>query len=60
VRTTARCRQDGCKGDLVQLESLDTKEMFNARVIGTREAAVANVSEPLPREQPRLRTAQRR
>jgi flagellar basal body P-ring formation protein FlgA len=40
VRTTARARQDGARGELVQLESLDTRERFDARVTGPREAAV--------------------
>jgi flagella basal body P-ring formation protein FlgA len=40
VRTTARARQDGAQGELVQLESLATRERFEARVTGPREAAV--------------------
>ena len=33
-RTTARARQDGARGELVQVESLETKERFDARVVG--------------------------
>ena len=40
VRTQAHSRQDGARGDLVQVESLDTGERYDARVIGLREAAV--------------------
>jgi flagella basal body P-ring formation protein FlgA len=40
VRTTARAREDGVRGELVQLESLATRERFVARVVGPREAAV--------------------
>ena len=40
VRTTARSRQDGAKGDLVQVESADKRERYDVRVTGPREAAV--------------------
>jgi flagella basal body P-ring formation protein FlgA len=40
VSTTARARQDGSRGELVQLESLETRETYDARVTGRREAAV--------------------
>jgi flagella basal body P-ring formation protein FlgA len=40
VRTTARARQDGAKGELVQVETLETREPYDARVTGLREAAV--------------------
>jgi flagella basal body P-ring formation protein FlgA len=40
VRTIARATQDGSLGDLVQVESIQTKEKFDARVTGFREAAV--------------------
>jgi flagella basal body P-ring formation protein FlgA len=47
VHTTARARQDGARGDLIQVESLETKERFEARVTGLREASVfAPVSGP--------------
>jgi flagella basal body P-ring formation protein FlgA len=40
VRTTARARQNGAKGELVQVESLETREPYDVRVTGHREAAV--------------------
>ncbi len=40
VRTQARAREDGAQGDLVQVESLETRERYDAQVIGDREAAV--------------------
>jgi flagella basal body P-ring formation protein FlgA len=40
VRTLARATQDGALGDLVQVESIQTKEKYDARVTGFREAAV--------------------
>ena len=44
VSTTARGRQDGARGELVQLESLETREIYDARVTGFREAAVFTAS----------------
>jgi hypothetical protein len=40
VRTTGRARQDGAAGELVQVETLETGERYEARVTGLREAAV--------------------
>lgn len=40
VRNTARVRQDGSRGELVQVESLETKERYDARVVGLHEVAV--------------------
>jgi flagella basal body P-ring formation protein FlgA len=40
VRTTARARQDGAHGQLVQVETMESKERYDVRVIGVREAAV--------------------
>lgn len=40
VRTTARALQNGFKGELVQVESLETRERYDARVTAPREAAV--------------------
>jgi flagella basal body P-ring formation protein FlgA len=40
VQTTVRAREDGARGDLVQVESLQTQERFDARVVGPRAAAV--------------------
>lgn len=60
VRTTARAMKDGAYGDLVQLESLQGKQRFDARVVGSREAAVltaTNTSSAEPAK--RVDTAQR-
>ena len=32
--------QDGSNGDLIQVESLDSKQRYDARVVGLREASV--------------------
>jgi flagella basal body P-ring formation protein FlgA len=53
VRTSARALQEGAKGDLIEVESLQGKQHYDARVIGLREAAVfapARVSAPLKPE----------
>jgi flagella basal body P-ring formation protein FlgA len=44
VRTTAKARQDASYGELVQVESLETRERYDARVIGHREATIATLS----------------
>ncbi|MCI0332235.1 MAG: flagellar basal body P-ring formation chaperone FlgA [Planctomycetes bacterium] len=60
VRTTARARQDGSHGQLVQVESLETKESFDVRVVGAREAAIVAVSTTPKRELARpIETARR-
>jgi flagella basal body P-ring formation protein FlgA len=40
VSTRAKAMQDGSNGDLVQVESLDSKQRYDARVVGLREASV--------------------
>jgi flagella basal body P-ring formation protein FlgA len=45
VRTIALARQDGTHGELVQLESLETKERYDARVVGLRTAAVLSATQ---------------
>jgi flagella basal body P-ring formation protein FlgA len=40
VRTTARALQDRAQGQLVEVESLATKEKFDARVVGPGEAVI--------------------
>lgn len=40
VRTVARARQNGARGEPVQVESFDTHERFDAVVTGLREAVV--------------------
>jgi flagella basal body P-ring formation protein FlgA len=43
VRTSARALQDGANGDLVQVESLGSREKYDVRIVGPREAAVFSV-----------------
>ena len=60
VRISARALRDGTHGELVQLESLGSKEKFDARVIGPREAAVFAASRPTgPEPQQPISTARR-
>lgn len=40
VRTFATAKQDGAQGELIQVETLDKKERFNARISGRRELEV--------------------
>lgn len=40
VSTIARARQDGARGELIGVESLEAKEPFEAVVVGPREAVV--------------------
>jgi flagellar basal body P-ring formation protein FlgA len=40
VRTIARARQNGARGELIGVESLDEKQPFEAVVVGPREAVV--------------------
>ena len=44
VRTIARARQDGARGELIGVESLEAKEPFEAVVTGPREAVVFTAS----------------
>jgi flagella basal body P-ring formation protein FlgA len=60
VRTTARAIQDGSAGDLIQVESLESKQQFNVRVTGVREAAVMTIALPsAPRPVEQARAARR-
>lgn len=60
VRTTARAIKDGAYGELVQLESLQGKQRFDARVVGSREAAVLSATNGSSAEpNKRVDTAQR-
>jgi flagella basal body P-ring formation protein FlgA len=45
VRTTARARQDGAQGDLIQVDAIDTRERYDVRVTGPRDTAVCVVAE---------------
>lgn len=40
IRATARARQDGSLGELIQVESLESRDRFDARVTGRGEVAV--------------------
>lgn len=56
VRTTARALQNGVKGELIQVESLETRQRYDARVTAPREAAVfASIRSPV-NERPELPT----
>lgn len=60
VRTTARAREDGVEGQLVQLESLETRERFDARVVGNRQATIVAITTPtLSEPSERIETARR-
>jgi flagella basal body P-ring formation protein FlgA len=50
VRTIARARQDGARGELIGVESLGDKEPFEAVVTGPREAVVFTPSTTGERE----------
>jgi flagella basal body P-ring formation protein FlgA len=43
VQITAKALQDRSQGELVQVESLDTKAKFDARVVGLREASIVAI-----------------
>jgi flagella basal body P-ring formation protein FlgA len=57
VRTSARALHDGAQGDLVQVESIGTKQKYDARIVGPREAAVFAMSRPAAPETARIDTA---
>jgi flagella basal body P-ring formation protein FlgA len=60
VRTSARALQDGANGDLIQVESLESKQRYDARVVGLREAAVfAATRLSTPQKQVPTHTARR-
>jgi flagella basal body P-ring formation protein FlgA len=46
VRTTAKALQDCSQGQLVAVESLTTKQRFDARVVGPGQAVIAAVATP--------------
>jgi flagella basal body P-ring formation protein FlgA len=61
VRTTARALQDRAHGQLVEVESLETKERFDARVVGPGEAAIVAIATPTASERSGpITTARRR
>jgi flagella basal body P-ring formation protein FlgA len=49
VRTLARAREDGARGELIGVESLEEKVPFDAVVTGLREAVVFSGS-PAPED----------
>jgi flagella basal body P-ring formation protein FlgA len=60
VRTTGRAIQDAAQGELVQVESVGSREKYDARVTGTREASVYAMSRPeAPQPAKRQDTARR-
>lgn len=60
VRTTARALHDGAHGELVQVESLGSREKYDARIVGQREVAVFAMSRPKgPEPRQPVRTARR-
>jgi flagella basal body P-ring formation protein FlgA len=60
VRTTGRATQDAAQGELVQVESIGSRAKYDARVTGTREAAVYAISRPeVPQPPKRTDTARR-
>jgi flagella basal body P-ring formation protein FlgA len=46
VRTSAKALRDGARGDLVQVEAIGSKEKYDVRITGSREAAVFAMSRP--------------
>jgi len=50
VRTVARARQDGARGELIGVETLEEKEPFEAVVVGPREAVVFTATTAAPQE----------
>ncbi len=60
VRTSGRALKDAAQGELVQVESLGSREKYDARVVGPREAAVYAISRPdAPEPKKRVDTARR-
>jgi flagella basal body P-ring formation protein FlgA len=53
AKTTARALEDGTQGDLILVESIDTKQRYSAIVTGTQQAEVlatgATVADPVRR-----------
>jgi flagella basal body P-ring formation protein FlgA len=46
VRTSAKALRDGARGDLVQVEAIGSKQKYDVRITGSREAAVFAMSRP--------------
>jgi flagella basal body P-ring formation protein FlgA len=56
VRTSAKAVQDGSKGDLIQVESVDSKQRYDARVVGLREASVFAPARVVAAQPERIKT----
>lgn len=50
VKTSGRATHDAARGELVQVEALGSREKYDARVTGPREAAVFAMSRPMAPE----------
>ncbi len=60
VRTSGRAMHDAARGELVQVEAVGSKEKYDARVVGPREAVVYALSRPAdPEPKKRTDTARR-
>jgi flagella basal body P-ring formation protein FlgA len=59
VRTSGRAMQNASRGELVQVEALGSKQKYDARVVGPREAAVYSISRPALEPAKRVDTARR-
>jgi flagella basal body P-ring formation protein FlgA len=59
VRTTARATHDGAQGELVQVEALGSREKYDVKVVGPRQAAVFAVPRLATEPQQRTDTARR-
>src|SRR4029079_2766227 len=60
VRTSGKAMHDASRGELVQVEALGSREKYDARVTGPREAAVYAISRPAaPEPAKRADTARR-
>jgi flagella basal body P-ring formation protein FlgA len=59
VRTTARARQDGSRGDCIEVESPGSKERYDVCVVGTREASLVVESQTASAKSTRGEAARR-
>ncbi len=53
VRTSGRAMHDAAQGELVQIEAPGSREKYDARVTGRREAAIYSLSRPAASEEPK-------
>jgi flagella basal body P-ring formation protein FlgA len=60
VRTSARALQDGAHGELIQIEALESKQRYDARVVGVRQAAIFTPTRvEAPQRSEQVQTARR-